>query len=358
MAQQRLLADLLDDLEKGNVLLVIGTGVSIQATGGDQPCAKWAGLIDDGIEHCVETNLLQPAEAKTLRIQLKKKEVTKLLDVAEKVSATLRADGDGEFRLWLQKSVGKLELRHREVIDAIHDLGVPVATTNYDDLLTRDRTDLKAVPWTNGPAAHEIIRGKRKGVLHFHGYYDDPESVVLGVRSYQKLLESRGAQAIQQVVVASRTLLFIGCGDGLTDPNFGALLEWSAGLFGDDIFRHYCLCRTSELKALQKRYPPGKRLFYLSYGKDYSDLVPFLRDTLGSRRPRPFLAPPPRLPTASAASARSRRWCPPSSKTDQGRCRFSEGRAWGRPPSPSRRSTTNAWQPASASSAGSSAAMA
>jgi tetratricopeptide (TPR) repeat protein len=295
MPHQQLLDDLIEDLTKGTALLVAGTGVSIQASGG-QPCASWDGLILDGIEHCVQTNLLSPAEAKPLRAQLKKRDVGKMIDVAERVSETLGAPEGGEFRLWLQRSVGALDLRHREIIDAIHDLGVPIGTTNYDDFLTRGR-GIEAVSWTYGPAAHEIIRGDRHGVLHFHGNYDDPQSVVLGVRSYQKLLESRGAQAIQQAVVANRTLLFVGCGDGLTDPNFGALLEWSAQLFGGSIYRHYCLCRTSELKTLQKRFASDTRLFFIEYGKNYADLVPFLRDTLGaevkSRRPGHFAALPP-----------------------------------------------------------------
>jgi len=51
MSQQRLLADLLDDLGKGNVLLVVGTGVSIQASG-NQPCASWDGLIRDESALC------------------------------------------------------------------------------------------------------------------------------------------------------------------------------------------------------------------------------------------------------------------------------------------------------------------
>jgi tetratricopeptide (TPR) repeat protein len=295
VGQELLLDDLLDDVTKGTALLIAGSGVSIQASG-DQPCASWEGLILDGIEHCAQTNLLDTPEADLLRRQLKGKRVGELLQVAEKVSETLGAPEGGEFRRWLQQSVGRLELRHREVIDVIHDLGVPLATTNYDDFLTRDR-GIEAVPWTDGPAAHEIIRGDRPGVLHFHGYYDDPRSVVLGISSYQKLLKSAGAQAIQQAVVASRTLLFVGCGDGLSDPNFGALLKWSAKVFGTSIYRHYCLCRESERAELQKRYPPGKRLSYLEYGKDYSDLVPFLRDMLGSplraRRPRSFAAIPP-----------------------------------------------------------------
>jgi tetratricopeptide (TPR) repeat protein len=295
MPHQQLLDDLIEDLTKGTALLVAGTGVSIQASGG-QPCASWDGLILDGIEHCVQTNLLEPDEAELLRGQLKAKDVGKMIEVAERISETLGAPGGGEFRRWLQESVGALDLRHREIIDAIHDLGVPIGTTNYDDFLTRGR-GIDAVSWTDGPHAHEIIRGDRQGVLHFHGHYDEPQSVVLGVRSYQKLLDSRGAQAIQQAVVANRTLLFVGCGDGLTDPNFAALLMWSAQLFGGDIYRHYCLCRTSELKTLQKRFSSDKRLFFIEYGKDYADLVPFLRDTLGaavkSRRPGHFAALPP-----------------------------------------------------------------
>jgi tetratricopeptide (TPR) repeat protein len=292
--QQQLLDDLVEDLTKGTALIVAGTGVSILATG-DQPCARWDGLIRNGIEYCVQTNLLHPDEAASLRGLLKKKGVSKLLDVAERVSQTLGAPEGGEFRRWLRSSVGSLELRYREIIDAIHEIGTLIATTNYDDLLTRHR-GIEPVPWTRSPAALEVIRGDRHGVLHLHGYYDDPPSVVLGVRSYQKLLEGGRVQAIQQAVAASRTLLFIGCGDGLSDPNFGALLKWTASFFGDSIYRHYCLCRASELKALQKRYPPSERLFYLAYGKNFDDLVPFLRNTLASvvrsRRPGFFAVLP------------------------------------------------------------------
>src|SRR5258708_1632431 len=129
MSQQRLLDDLLKDLEKGNVLLVVGTGVSIQATG-NQPCANWAGLILDGIDHCEGTGLLPHDEAEALRAQLGEKDVAKRLAVAEKVSETLGAPDGGEFRRWLLKSVGNLPLKNPEIIDVIHDLGVPIGTTN------------------------------------------------------------------------------------------------------------------------------------------------------------------------------------------------------------------------------------
>ena len=278
MSHQQLIRDLADDLAKGTVLVVAGAGVSIQASG-NQPCATWEGLIRDGIEHCARLDLLQPSEARILHAQLQKRNVSKLLDVADIVSKTLGAPGGGEFRRWLQGSVGRLDLRHPEIISAIHDLGVPIATTNYDDLLIRDR-NIEAVPWTNGPAAHEVIRGDRRGVLHFHGYYDNPESVVLGIRSYGALLANQGAQTIQQVMVASRTLLFIGCGDSLSDPNVGALLDWSTDVFNDSIYRHYYLCRDSEEAGLRRRFSSRGRLHCLPYGRGYENLVPFLRDKL------------------------------------------------------------------------------
>jgi hypothetical protein len=53
---------------------------------------------------------------------------------------------------------------------------------------------------------------------------DNSQSVVLGVRSYDQVLGGEHAQAMLQAMTAMRTILFVGCGDGLEDPNLGALL--------------------------------------------------------------------------------------------------------------------------------------
>jgi tetratricopeptide (TPR) repeat protein len=266
---QTLVEDLRAELARGEVLIVVGTGVSIQATGG-AACAEWNGLILDGIAHGVGTNLLTGDEAQALRERLKKESVKDRLAVAQRVSEALGAPDGGEFRRWLGESVGKLELKDRSVIEAIHALGAPIATTNYDDVLTRGR-GIGHVPWTDVAAAQEVLRGDRKAVLHLHGCFDHPDSVVLGVQSYQKVLKSRGAQGIQKAIGAKHSLLFIGCGEGLSDPNLGALLKWLGAAFGKTIYRHYRLCLKKEAKA------PDKRLFYVPYGDDYKDLVPFLR---------------------------------------------------------------------------------
>lgn len=263
-----LVEDLREDLARGEVLVVAGTGVSIQATGGAK-CATWDGLILDGIEYAVGTTLLTRSEARTLRGRLKKKSVEERLAVAQRVSEVL---GGPELRRWLAGSVGRLELKDRSIVDAIHALGAPIATTNYDDLLTRDRA-IAHVPWTDVAAAQEVLRGRRKAVLHLHGCFDHPESVILGSQSYQTLLGTDDAQGIQRAIAATRTFLFVGCGDGLSDPNLAPLLA----AFSQGIFRHYCLCLKQERKALQRRRPKGERLFYVEYGDDYGDLGPFLR---------------------------------------------------------------------------------
>jgi len=292
VSQDRLLKDLRADLAKGNVLVVAGTGVSIQASG-NQPCASWSGLISDGIDHCLGTNLITDDEAEKLRKQLAGNSPAKMIKVAETISTTLGAP-DGEFLTWLQESVGTLSIKHREIIDTIYALGTSIATTNYDALLAR-ACGIDAVPWTS-PVAPEFMRGDRDAVLHLHGYYLQPDSVILGVNSYKKILADRGAQAIQQALIARSTLLFIGSGDGLSDPNFGTLLKWSAAAFGKSRYRHYCLCRKSERAELQKRFPPSTRFFYIEYGDDYADLAPFLRRELV-----PYARP--RKPTSSTLPA-------------------------------------------------------
>src|SRR5207244_544413 len=83
------------------------------------------------------------------------------------------------------------------------------------------------------------------------------------------------------------------CGDGLADPNFGALLKWSAEVLGPTIYRHYCLCRNGERAALQAKHPPSERLFFIGYGDDYKDLAPFLLKHL-ARAPKHQLPPPGR----------------------------------------------------------------
>jgi tetratricopeptide (TPR) repeat protein len=274
--------DLVDDLRveiaKGHVLVVVGAGVSIGATGGN-PLAFWQGLLQNGVERCVAVRGLDAKWSNRVREEIRSGDMDDLLSAAEKISIKLGFPTGGEYRRWLHESVGMMELKDRSVLDAIGSLGLPIVTTNYDSLL-EESTGRPAVTWRQGDKAARVIRGEEPGILHLHGYWDEPESVVLGIRSYEHIRGNQYAQAVLRAIQTFHTLLFIGCGDGLDDPNFGALLAWARDAFQGAEARHYRLCKEGELKELREKHRED-RLFPVSYGPKHEDLGPFVRG-LGS----------------------------------------------------------------------------
>ena len=56
-----LLDDLIERITKGQVVAVIGAGVSMAATGGAK-AAGWGGLLQLGIEHCKEGAIPRPPD--------------------------------------------------------------------------------------------------------------------------------------------------------------------------------------------------------------------------------------------------------------------------------------------------------
>jgi hypothetical protein len=81
-----------------------------------------------------------------------------LLSAAEKISRKLGAPKGGEFHRWLRETVGDLEVKDRAVLESLRDLGIPLATTNYDNLL-EDITGLPPVTWRDGSRARGLVAG-------------------------------------------------------------------------------------------------------------------------------------------------------------------------------------------------------
>lgn len=269
-----LVNDLRAEIAKGHVLVVVGAGVSIGATGGN-PLASWQGLLENGVERCVALRGLDEKWANRVREEIRSGDLDDLLSAAEKISSKLGFPNGGEYRRWLHETVGTLKLRDRTVIDAIRDLGLPIATTNYDGLL-EETTGRPAVTWRDGDKAARVVRGEELGILHLHGYWEEPESVILGIRSYEQIRSNPYAQAVLRAIRTLSTLLFIGCGDGLVDPNFQALLAWAREAFQGAEGRHYRLCKDDELKSLLEKHRKD-RLFPVSYGLEHKYLGPFVR---------------------------------------------------------------------------------
>lgn len=262
-------------IEKRQVVVIVGSGVSLAATGGAKT-AGWKGLLQAGVEHC---KVFARAEEKWCRRQLyllDDGEVADWIHVAQQITSKLGGPKGGEFRGWLRASFETLKAQDTRLLQAIADLGCLLATTNYDHLL-EEVTGLPAVSWDEDHKVDRLIRGDRRGVLHLHGHWDRPESVVLGVESYLSARDDGHARAVREALRTRYSLLFIGCGDTTEDPNLGAWLEWSAQVFAGSEYRNYRLDLNEDVARVQAKHDTAQRLFAVGYGPKHSDLPDFVR---------------------------------------------------------------------------------
>jgi hypothetical protein len=284
---EQLRKDLRDEIAEGRVVVVVGAGVSIGATKGAS-VASWDGLLKDGIQRCVDLGL-KPKEWSDFCQGLMKTGGTEaLIMVAELITSELGGLKSGEFKGWLKESVGSLSIKDAALLKAIENIGAPIVTTNYDNLLEQV-TGLSYVTWNQSHKLYDFIRDKRQAIVHLHGHWDEPESVVLGVRSYEDILGDEAAQNALRVLLSTRTLLFVGVGvtGGLSDPNFEALRKWIARVYHTSTHRHYVLVKDDEVEAARSLLPLEGRILPLGYGPQHSDLAGFLQKLAPSSLPPP-----------------------------------------------------------------------
>ena len=253
------------------------------------PLASWTGLLHHGVTYCeqwVKADLPR-GWSRAVRAEINVGDCGSLIGAGTKIEEKLKAP-EGLYITWLQSSVGALKIVDDSVLAAIAALGLPIATTNYDRLL-ETITSQPAVNWTQSHKVQPILRGDEKGIIHLHGDWDDPKSVVLGHRTYAAVERDPHAQAILREIFSSRTVLLVGFGGGLSDPNFGPLLKWVAEAFASSTYPHFLLCLEKDLKSLELAHP----IQPLDYGKTHADLAPFLRSLAPPRKgPPPGLSPP------------------------------------------------------------------
>ena len=269
------------DLASGRVVTIVGTGVSVAACGNQEvescKVATWPGLLQHGVQHCQDIGAADDGDVELLTMQIKSGKTNFLIAVAEDISQRMKAKADGVFRGWLKDTIGQLAVKDRAALDAVAAFPGVLATLNYDNLL-EDASGRHAVTWLKADDVQDVLTGVvTDAVLHLHGWFREPDSVVLGLGSYLAVKDHAHAKAVLNLFTLDRTLLFVGCGDTVLDPNFTRLIEWGKEALKDVAPRHYLLCRTSELADFQKKLTDAPWLQPLDCGADYKDLVPFLR---------------------------------------------------------------------------------
>jgi SIR2-like protein len=274
--------DLTDDLRQRiaakQLVCFVGAGVSLAsaAEGPGRACASWIGLLESGVQWVqgVQPGLHESWLADRLRA-LASEDLDDLLSVASQVASKLGAPSGGEHAEWLHRTVGALRVGDATLIRALGALGVPLVTTNYDHLMEQV-LGREAVSWRNEAAVDRILRGDSDAILHLHGHYSEPESVVLGLWEYAGLVDNEHTQAVLRALGMAKSLLFVGFGAGLRDPNFGQFLRWSRKVSATMPYRHFRLARADEVARVRREHDPAERVMVLPYGVAHADLPGFL----------------------------------------------------------------------------------
>ena len=133
-----------------------------------------------------------------------------LLAVAEQVAEGLGYPNAGEWKLWLRDCFEPLKASDRSTLTMLTALELPLATTNYDELL-EEATGLPPVTWLDSDRALRVLRGEERAILHLHGFWREARSVVLGMPAYEHVKAQELHQTIQKFLAAQRNLVFIGC---------------------------------------------------------------------------------------------------------------------------------------------------
>jgi len=300
MVTADLAADLRERIAAKQIICVVGAGVaaaSARPDSGTEP-VLWPRLVESGVRWVRALHPELPPGWVDDRLRaLASDDVDDLLAVASQVASKLGAPDGGEYAEWLHRSVGALEVGDATLIQALGALEVPIVTTNYDHLLEKV-LHREAISWRNEAAVDRILRGDSSAILHLHGHYSEPESVVLGLWEYAGLVDNEHTQAVMRALGMAKSLLFVGFGAGLRDPNFRQFLHWMRKVSWTMPYRHYRLARASEAATMRLDHDPAERVMVLSYGERFADLAPFLR----ALAPREGAVPLPIAPEKTSST--------------------------------------------------------
>lgn len=267
--------------DRGNLVFIIGTGFSAAATGG-VPHATWRGLIENGIDRAQmlgASNGWTDQLRNTLAFGFAEDELEMILGTAASVVRELKKHDDYAFAKWLKESVGELESEKDFVLaKRLRALPFPILTTNYDTLL--ENGDRRATDWTKPVEVQQALIGESRSIVHLHGVWNNPESVIFTDRDYDRLLESDVAQKIQLATSTLKSIVYVGFGAGLSDPNFSKMIDWHRTHFVPSGVEHFRLCLTGELAALRAAHG-ADQVIPLAYGDKHEDLSSFISELAG-----------------------------------------------------------------------------
>ena len=201
--------------------------------------------------------------------------------------------GSIHFADWLERTVGSIKAHPHasETLDALHTLreaGHLLATTNYDELLLDPHRAVSAVTWKEADAFIRAARNKeREKILFLHGYWRQPQSVVLDWTSYQQIARDDRYREDLNAFWRMTTWVYVGCGvQGLSDPDFGLLLERYGARARNAGLWDFCLVTESQRAEFQSHFDRLQlNICAVSMGDSHEELPRYLRSLLPAMAP-------------------------------------------------------------------------
>ena len=270
---------LITSFNKRKAFVIAGAGVSSASIDHDSRkiFGTWTNLLRYGIDFCCEKCRREATWGDTCRTFLDNEYATteELLKIGDEIWDCLMAHG--KVQEWLDIFDNALP-EYRELILAIKGLGVPIATANYDNLL-EDITHLTPITLHETQKVEDFIKNdqKQKYILHLHGYYKKPDSIVLGQKSYDRIVQDEFAQFINRyLITAYDTVIFLGFGQGVYDQNFSLIFKWASAYLRKTKLYHIVLNKYVDETKQTHQNNGNPDVVVLGYGENYNDLTPFI----------------------------------------------------------------------------------
>lgn len=267
----------LDAVRDRDAVFVLGAGVTISATG--DASHSWYGLMDSGIRTAVDLQPRLAGEWQREQYELLSKQSTSdWIEVAQNVTSELKVHSGARYAQWLETTVGAYAraISNPSLPEILGLFGLPILTTNYDDVLER-LTGRSTATYRQIDRFQSELAKPGEWIIHLHGHWRTPDDVVFGYKSYATAIGDPASQAMIHGLGATRQLVLVGFGSGIADPNFTAFGTWLSSTIRESRKPPVVITIDNDYKEMEQR---ARQLGFstLAVGPDHRDIDVFLSD--------------------------------------------------------------------------------
>jgi hypothetical protein len=276
------LRQLHDAASSGRLVAMFGAGSSIALAAPATPAKNWRDLLGSAFEFALDRGRIDGTQYGRWSDQISSDDLDELLSAADFVTRKLGGSDGILYARWFEKTFQGQKARNGPMREAINSLAknrVPIATLNYDTLLER-ATKSHPIHMKEPKRVMDWARRDTNDILHLHGVWTHPDTCVFGMTDYTAATEDAFRANLQKALSSLSTIVFIGCGDTLRDPNFLSIFGWMRDVLSSAASQHYVLLRNDQVAAAKKDAAFQGFVEPLGFGDSHDQLPQFLKQHL------------------------------------------------------------------------------